>query len=75
MTGSLFLSSDDIYDLTGFKRYSSQIEALRFMGITHRIRADGSPAVLKEHVNSIFGGISQESAKLEVAEPNWRALN
>jgi hypothetical protein len=39
------LSPSDLEALTGFKRPSAQVRALRAMGIEHWIRPDGRPVV------------------------------
>lgn len=39
------LSPADLEALTGFKRASAQVRALREMGIEHWIRPDGRPVV------------------------------
>lgn len=52
----MFMTSEEIQLLTGKKFRSAQSEALRFMGIEHRVRPDGSIAVLKSHVESVFSG-------------------
>ncbi len=39
------LTSADLEALTGFKRPSAQVRALRAMGIEHWIRPDGRPVV------------------------------
>ena len=51
----MFLSAEDLTMLTGFKRRSAQVEALRFMGIEHRVRPDGTVVVLRAHVERILG--------------------
>jgi hypothetical protein len=56
-TGShmtMFLNEDELLELTGKQRASSQQKALRQMGITFRTRADGKTLVLKETVLQLF---------------------
>lgn len=63
--GSLtFLSNDEVAQLTGRRRRKLQIEVLRTMGIEHRRRPDGSLAVLRSHVDRIFGA-APNSAKVK----------
>lgn len=52
---TLFLEHDEIEQLTSKKRRSSQVSALNQMGIQHLVRPDGSVAVLRAHVETIFG--------------------
>ena len=46
----MFLTKEELQELTGRTRRDAQVAALRSMGIEHRIRPDGSPAVLRAHV-------------------------
>jgi hypothetical protein len=41
----MFLTSDQIFELTGYRRPSAQVRALRRMGVEHWIRPDGRPVV------------------------------
>ena len=43
----MFLSPDEIAELTGKQRPAAQIRALRSMGIRHHVRPDGHPVVLR----------------------------
>ena len=52
---TLFLQPDEIEQLTGKKRHRSQAYALTMMGIHHVLRPDGSVAVLRAHVDTVFG--------------------
>lgn len=52
---SLTLTDDELIDLTRKRRPSAQVRALRSMGIEHRVRPDGSVAVLRAVVNQEFG--------------------
>ncbi|MFM0566939.1 DUF4224 domain-containing protein [Paraburkholderia caledonica] len=66
----MFLTDDELTELTG-KRYNSvRARVLRSIGIEHKIRPDGSIAVLRAHVESVFG---VKTAKREPPawEPDW----
>jgi hypothetical protein len=54
-TTSMFLSNDEITDLTNRQRPAAQVRALRIMGIEHRIRPDGTVAILRAHVEHLLG--------------------
>jgi len=41
----MFLTADDIENLTGYVQAASQIKWLRKNGITHFVRGDGRPVV------------------------------
>lgn len=51
----MFLDDEEIVQLTGRKRRLGQSRALKFMGIEHRIRPDGSVAVSRAHVEQVLG--------------------
>lgn len=75
MTENLLLSPKDICDLTGRRRRNAQVRALRSMGIEHRVRPDGSVAILKAHIDKIFGGLDNLYAKQITEEPYLEELN
>ena len=54
-TTSMFLSNHDIIALTNRQRPAAQVRALRVMGIEHRIRPDGTVAILRSHVEHLLG--------------------
>jgi Domain of unknown function (DUF4224) len=54
-TGGYLLTAAEVRELTGRIRRSAQVVALRFMGIEHRVRPDGTVAVLRSHVEQLFG--------------------
>ena len=47
----MFLSKDELVQLTGRRRPKAQARALTRMGIPHRRRPDGSPVVLRIHLD------------------------
>lgn len=51
----MFLSDEEIAEMTGRQRKPAQSRVLTFMGIEHKLRPDGSITVLKSHVERIFG--------------------
>ena len=69
----MILSDEELRDLTGRSRKASQVQVLRFMGIEHKVRPDGSVAVLKAHVEQVLGAYIQTRKVVEV-EPNWGAI-
>lgn len=70
----MILTAKELAELTGRTRRSSQIEALRFMGIEHKIRPDGTVAVLKAHIEQTFGMREQKQKQAKIIEPNWAAI-
>ena len=68
----MFLSHEELVQLTGRRQSTSQVKALRFMGIEHKIRPDGSVAVLAEHVKDVMGMTSDGPSRKEKEwEPDW----
>lgn len=65
----MFLTHDELVTLTGKKNSDAQSRTLRFMGIEHKPRPDGTLVVLKSHVEQLLGGT--ESHKAIEAEPDW----
>ncbi|CAD6548811.1 hypothetical protein LMG28727_04895 [Paraburkholderia kirstenboschensis] len=63
---SMFLTDDDLTELTSKRRNSLRIHALNSMGVQHKIRPDGSIVVLRAHVERLFG---EKPSKPE--EPTW----
>ena len=74
MVESTFLSRDEIKELTERTVFKSQVEQLQKLGITYRTRSDGTPVVLRSHLEQEFGGMpgTKESHN---EEPEWDGLN
>jgi hypothetical protein len=71
----VFLTPEELHQLTNRRRRDAQLLALRSMGIEHRRRPDGSLAVLKAHVEHVFsGGHAHAASQPKSAEPNWAAM-
>lgn len=71
----MFLSPQEIIDLTGRQRRGAQLRALRGMGITHMIRPDGTVVVLRAHIESALGNGNDAQIKTsQEAQPNWGAI-
>lgn len=71
---SMFLETSEIVELTHRKRRAAQRTMLNALGIHYKQRPDGSFAILRAHVEKVFG-VSEVAAKKTAAEPNWEALN
>lgn len=70
----MFLDDDEVVQLTGKQRRPAQARVLTLMGIEHRLRPDGSVAVLRAHVEKLFGGTSTVEKAKKKTEPNFAAL-
>ena len=66
----MFLTRDELQELTGFKYPSKQIEWLRAEGFIFRVAADGHPRVLQSAVLKILGGQITEQQR-NVGEIHW----
>ena len=67
---SLCLTEDELVELTGKRKCGAQVKALRTMGIDHKVRGDGSPVVLRAHVERLFGGMASATVAKEYAFGN-----
>lgn len=66
----MFLTPDELEELTGYKTGKRQRGWLVEHGYKFEVRADGKPAVLSSHVAVKLGGPREPRA----AQPNWDAL-
>lgn len=71
---SMFLDKNELISLTGRTRSDAQIRVLRFMGIEHKVRPNGSVAVLRSHVERTLGAEHIEITGKDY-EPNWAAMH
>jgi hypothetical protein len=75
MTTDTFLSDEEVQALTQRKIRKSQAMVLRAMGIEHRVRPDGSVAILRAHITKVFDGHGSETGtKTKIQQPNWDAI-
>lgn len=73
MFNDIFLNPHELEVLTNRKRGFAQMKVLRFMGIEHKRRPDGSVAVLRSHIKQVFGDNSNTAQTTEI-EPDWSAV-
>jgi hypothetical protein len=66
----MILTPEELAALTGKVRRDAQVRALRFMGIDHKVRPDGTVAVLRSHAEKVLGG-EQPSGKVKRTEPDF----
>lgn len=72
----MFLTDEEIIELTGKRRRDAQVRVLRFLCLEHRVRPDGSLVVLRSHVEQTLNGLPASRAKVaKDAQPNWSAIN
>lgn len=74
MTTDTFLSDEEIRALTQRKVRRSQVMVLKAMGIEHRVRPDGSVAILRNHIDKVFDGSTKSKRVTITPEHNWDAI-
>lgn len=60
----MFLTPEEVAELTNRRRSAAQARALNAMGIEHRRRPDGSIVVSRAHVDAMLG-VATASAKVK----------
>ncbi|MFC4339620.1 DUF4224 domain-containing protein [Cupriavidus numazuensis] len=70
----MFLTVEELRELTQRRQRRSQVEMLRALGIEHKARPDGRLIVLRAHVVKLLGGDGREAAA-EEWEPNCIGLS
>lgn len=71
---SMFLTQNEIKELTNRLARSAQSRALNSLGIEHKFRPDGSIVVLRAHAVQTLGGGATLTARPKKTEPNWNCL-
>lgn len=74
MATDTFLSPQEVQELTARRHRYAQVNALKSMGIEHRVRPDGSVAILRAHIVKVFDGDTASTRKTKQAVPNWDAM-
>lgn len=69
----MFLDEAALRKLTGKVHRDSQLRVLTALGITHKVRPDGSILVSEAHVERLLGGSANAKVRSSL-EPNWDAL-
>ena len=68
----IFLTAEEIVDLTGLIQFRAQQRWLQEHGFVFHVRADGRPVVSRRHTEQQIG-VEIERQRVEV-EPNWEAI-
>lgn len=71
----MFLTEDEVRELTQRVQHQAQAKMLRSIGMTFKIRSDGSLLVLRAHVEKELGGAPAAKSKKKDVEPNWEMAN
>lgn len=69
---AMFLTPAEVESLTGRQRHTFQVRALQQMGIDHKVRPDGSVAILRAALEACFG--CPRPSRTKSTQPNWGAL-
>jgi hypothetical protein len=69
----LFLTDEEIAELTGKRQRRLQKEVLNHIGITHKERPDSTLIVLRAHMEEVLG-TRRPARDKPPAEPNWDAM-
>ena len=70
----MFLTLAELRELTGKIQRNAQACALRSMGIEHKLRPDGSVAVLRSYIEQTLGLNEPKVRNIKPIEPNWSAI-
>lgn len=62
-----FLSFKEIQALTQRKVRTAQVRVLKAMGIEHRVRPDGSVAILRSHITKLENHFTEHDLRAKVA--------
>ncbi len=72
MTSPIYLTPQEVEDITGKHRYRAQVRALGRMGIQCRVRPDGRPIVSRMAFEKIMDGAVSTP---EQVEPDFGTLH
>lgn len=75
----MFLTDEELQDLTKKTHKSAQIQVLCHLGVDHKRRPDGSLVVLRSHVENILQDSKAHNKPSSdevdnISEPNWKYL-
>lgn len=70
----MLLTDEELRELTRRSQPASQIRVLRYMGIEHKVRPDGSIVVSRSHVQQVLGVSAISNKQRFEPEPNWSAI-
>jgi hypothetical protein len=66
---TMFLTEDDLTELTGKRQNAARIRVINSMGIQHKLRPDGSIGVLRAHVERLVGEAPKRNENPEWTPP------
>ncbi len=71
---AMFLTPEQLLELTGKSRRAAQVRALTQMGLEHTVRPDGKVIILRSHVERRLDSNIENKVRRRI-EPNWNAIN
>lgn len=71
---SLVLTDSELIELTRKRRPAAQVRALRYLGINHKQRADGSVLVARSHFEDLQKATSSSKMLVQRQEPDWSKI-
>jgi hypothetical protein len=69
----MFLTADELHELTGLKRWSAQIRWLSDRHWAHAVRADGRPIVSRKEAERQLETAGARRASVGTNEPDFAA--
>lgn len=67
----MFLTAEELHELTGYTQRARQIAQLRKMGVPFFVNAAGRPVVVKAALSG--GDVTEASPPKKTWEPSWAA--
>lgn len=67
----MFLTDDELFELTGYKSAQKQVKWLINRGWVYQLNRIGRPKVDREYCRSKMGN---KAAEVATVEPNWAAI-
>ncbi|MEX3918262.1 DUF4224 domain-containing protein [Paraburkholderia sp. BR10872] len=67
----MFLDEEELTELTRKQQNAARIRVLNAIGVQHKIRPDGTIAVLRQHVEEVFGLKKPKKEEGSGWVPSW----
>lgn len=67
----MFLDDEELTQLTRKQQNAARIRVLSAIGVQHKVRPDGTIAVLRQHVEEVFGLKKRKKEEGSAWMPSW----
>ena len=67
----MFMSKEELHELTGFRNRPGQIRWLSERGYRFELDRSGRPRVLRQAIVAALGGAEEQPRQLKRVEPRW----